>query len=90
MGSSGGLSKVPCGIARDQKHGVNGHEERNKKASMLSTGMQTEINGDRFVMVNQKFHRENTVLRMITAFHSGSGNRRQSQAWTSNQYDEPK
>jgi hypothetical protein len=52
--------------------------------------MQTEINGDRFVMVNQKLHRENKVLRMITAFHSGSGNRRRSQAWTLNQYDEPK
>jgi len=52
--------------------------------------MQTEINGDRFVMVNQKFHRENKVSRMITALHSGTGNRRQNQAWTSNQYDDPK
>ena len=52
--------------------------------------MQTEIKGDRFVMVNQKFHREYKVLRMITAFRSGSQNRRQNQAWTSNQYDDPK
>jgi len=52
--------------------------------------MQTEINGERFVMLNQKFYGENKVLPMITAFHPGSGNRRQSQDWTSNQYDEPK